>query len=201
MRFILLGASALLLAGCGGEEYQVPASEAFDKLSVIGTPTGLMPLPIGFDEVAVDFATVPESNFVKWSFTHGADDLGTIFAQVAPKGETASVVTVSYADGTAPGENWQNDKIRGLLKRQVQKLVVEAVDAKFEKRPFNRDIRNKVQAETAAASIGQMMKDVDKSMNDHIKREKQRDYEEASRRSAYNPADKSKPTTDFSKYN
>src|SRR5688572_9413780 len=102
MRFILLGATALLLAGCGGETYPVPATEAFDTLASVGTPKGLYPLSIGIEDVNVDFSTVPDQNFVKWSFSHDGDDLATIFAQVKPDGETSSTVTVSYTDGTAP---------------------------------------------------------------------------------------------------
>ncbi len=47
MRLFLLGAAALLLSGCGGEEYPVPAGEAFTTLSSVGTPPELYPLPGG----------------------------------------------------------------------------------------------------------------------------------------------------------
>ncbi|HEY0087006.1 MAG TPA: hypothetical protein VGB65_14005 [Allosphingosinicella sp.] len=201
MRFILLGASALLLAGCGGEDYPVPASDAIDTLSSIGTPVGLSPLPIGMQAVEVDFSTVPEQGFVRWRFSHEGDDLGTIFAQVTPKGDTASNVRVSYADGTAPDEKWRNENIRGLLKRQVQQLVVEAVDAKFEKRPFDRKLRLRVDSETAAASMGALFKEIDASQAEFIANEKQRKREAESRRVAYRPEDQSKPMTDLSQYN
>ena len=201
MRLILLGATALLLAGCGGEDYPVPATEAFDTLASVGTPKGLYPLPIGIEEVSVDFSTVPEKNFVKWSFSHDGDDLGTIFAEVKPKGDASSNVRVSYADGAAPDENWRNGKVRGLLKREVQKLVVEAVDAKFERRPFDTDLRARVSMATAAASMGAMMKQVDASLDAEIERREENKRESESRRVAYKPADKSKPMTNLSKYN
>lgn len=201
MRFILLGASALLLAGCGGEDYPLPASEAFATLESIGTPEGLYPLPIGLEEVSVDFQSVPEHNSVKWKFSHQGDDLATIFATVEPKGDAASNVRVSYAEGTAPDENWRNGKIRGLLDRQVQRLVVEAVDSKLERRPFDTALRSKVSAETAAASMGALMNDVVASRDAHIESQEQSKRESESRRAAYNPDDAAKPMTDLSKYN
>jgi hypothetical protein len=197
---MLLGASALLLAGCGGEEYPVPASEAIYTLSAVGTPAGLYPLPIGLEGIQVDFDTVLDQNFVKWRFSHDGEDLGTIFAQVEPNGETKSTVRVSYADGTAPDENWNNGKIRGLLERQVQQLVVEAVDAKFEKRPFDKEVKRRVNMETAQASIGTMFKEVDASMNKHIANEKEAKRVAESVRTI-NPDQFSKPTTDLSKFN
>lgn len=201
MRFILLGASALLLAGCGGEEYPVPASQAFATLQSVGTPEGLYPLPVGVDELSVAFSTVPEKNFVRWNFTHEGDDLGTIFAQVEPNGDNSSIVTVSYADGTAPDEKWRNGKVRDLLERQIQRLVVEAVDSKFEQRPFDTALRANVSMETAAASMGALFKEVNASLDAHIEGEKERKLERESRRVAYNPADATKPMTDLSKYN
>ena len=200
MRFILLGASALLLAGCGGEDYPVPAAEALDTLMSLGTPAGLYPLPVGIEEVAVDFQQVPEHNAVKWKFSHQGDDLATIFAQVKPKGDAASNVTVSYVEGTAPDDKWRNGNVRGLLKRQVQQLVVEAVDAKFERRPFDKALRARVSAETAAASVGAMFKEVDASMDAWVAQEKQEKRESAAR-AAMHQNSAAKPMTDLSKYN
>ena len=201
MRFFLLGASALLLAGCGGEEYPVPAAEALATLESIGMPKGLYPLPIGLEEVSVDFASAPEHNSVKWTFSHGADDLATIFATVEPNGEASSNVRVSYVEGSAPDGNWRNGKVRGLLDRQVQRLVVEAVDAKFERRPFDTALRNKVDAETAAASMGALMNDVIASRDKHIASMEEAEREVDSRRAASDPSDATKPMTDLSEYN
>jgi len=200
MRFFLLATSALLLAGCGGEDYPVPADEALATLESIGTPAGLYPLPIGLEDVSVDFASAPEHNSVKWVFSHGGDDLATIFATVEAKGEGKSNVRVSYVEGGAPDGNWRNGKVRGLLDRQVQRLVVEAVDAKFERRPFDMALRNKVSAETAAASMGALMEDVVASRDAHIERMEESERESDSRRAAYNPNDAAKPMTDLSKY-
>jgi hypothetical protein len=200
MRFLLAGASALLLAGCGGEEYPVPAAQAFDTLASVGTPSALSPLPVGIEMVDVEFDAVPDHNAVKWKFTHEGDDLGTIVARVDPNGDAASKVTVYYADGTAPGEKWRNEKVRGLLERQVQRLVVEAVDAKFEKRPFDQQVRLSVTKETALASVGAMMKDMDASLEEEIARRDEIERESKSR-AAIRSASSTKPMTDLSKFN
>lgn len=200
MRFILLGASALLLAGCGGEEYPVPASEAFATLSSVGTPAGLYPLPVGVHEVAVNFESIPADNSVKWKFSHDGDDLATMVAHVEPNGEKSSKVTLSYADGTAPDENWHNGQVRALLRRQVQQLVVEAVDSKFDRRPFDADLRASVSAATATASVGAMMKDVSAGFDAELERRADREREDKNR-SATNPYNATKPATDLAKFN
>lgn len=200
MRSILWGASALLLAGCGGgEKYPVPANEAFGLLSSVGLPKGLYPLPVGVHEVAVYFEPVPADNSVKWHFTHQGDDLATIFARVEPNGDKSSNVTVDYVEGIAPDGNWNNRQVRKLLRNEVQKLVVEAVDSKFDGRPFDADLRNKVTVATASASVGAMFKEVDASLDEEIERREQveRDRED---RAAMIP-NNSKPTTDLSNFN
>ncbi len=199
MRLILLGASALLLAGCGGEEYPVPASEAFVTLSSVGTPAGLYPLPVGVHEVAVNFESLLADNSVKWSFSHEGDDLATIIARVEPNGDNSSNVTVNYVEGTAPDENWHNGQVRKLLRSQVQKLVVEAVDSKFEGRPFNADLRASVSAATASASVGAMFKDVDASLDAEIERREQHEREKEDRATMI--PNNSKPMTDLNNFN
>ncbi len=200
MRLILLGASALLLAGCGGEEYPVPASEAFATLSSVGTPAGLYPLPVGVHEVAVNFESIPADNSVKWNFSHEGDDIATIIARVEPNGDNSSNVTVNYAEGTAPDENWHNGQVRRLLRNQVQQLVVEAVDSKFEGRPFDSDLRASVSAATASASVGAMMKDIDASLDAEIERREQRERQKEYR-VASNPNNATRPTMDLNKFN
>jgi hypothetical protein len=200
MRLILLGAAALLLAGCGGEEYPVPASQAFATLSSVGTPEGLYPLPVGVEEVSVNFESDPSDNSVRWKFSHAGDDLATMTARVKPSGDNSSNVSLEYAEGTAPDENWHNGKIRRLLKNQVQQLVIEAVDSKFDGRPFSSALRNSVSAATATATVGKMMDDVDASLDAEIARRDADDREEETR-AATNPANATKPMMDLSKYN
>lgn len=199
MRLILLGASALLLAGCNGEEYPVPASEAFATLSSVGKPAGLYPLPIGVHEVSVAFESIPSESSVKWKFRHAGDDLATIIARVDPNGDAASNVSYSFVEGTAPADKWRNGPVRNLLRNYVQQLVVEAVDSRFEHRPFNPELRASVTASTASASVSAMMKDVSASMDAHIA--KQAQYErESEAQSAMNPRNATKPMTDLSKF-
>ncbi len=210
MRFILLGASALLLAGCGGEEYPVPASEAFATLSSIGTPPELSPLPVGVHELDVSFQSVPADNSVKWQFRHSGDDIATITARVEPNGDQSSRITVDYAEGTAPDGKWHNCPVRNLLRRHVHQLFVEAVDARLEQRPFNTELRNSVTVTTAAASMRTMMKDIDSSMDAEIERRRPRERESARRvaqyqremrnRPAANPSDAARPMTYLSRY-
>lgn len=200
MSFVLCGASALLLAGCGGgEEYPVPATEAFTTLSSVGTPAGLYPLPVGVHEVAVSFEPMPAEHSVKWHFTHAGDDLASIIARVEPSGDKSSKVSIDYVEGIAPETNWHNGQVRKLLRKEIQKLVVEAVDLKFEGRPFDDDLRNKVTVATASASVGAMFNDVDASLDAEIERREQ-DERDREDRAAMIP-NNSKPTTDLSNFN
>lgn len=210
MRIILLAASALALASCGGENYPVSASQAFATLSSVGTPPELYPLPVGVDGVNVNFGSDPADNSVKWSFNHAGDDLATIIAHVEPNGDNSSTVMVDYVKGTAPDGNWHNGHVRNLLQRHVQQLVIEAVDARFEQRPFDARLRDSIAAVAASQSVGAMMKEVDASLDAEIERRKPRERESAARlkryrdeirnRPATDPATAVKPMTDLSQY-
>ena len=207
MRLFLLGAAALLLSGCGGEEYPVAAGEAFTILTSVGTPPELYPLPGGLYEVGVRFESVPADNAVTWHFSHDGDDLAKMVAKVEPNGDQASIVRLEYVKGTAPDEKWRNAQTRKLLQTGIQQLVAEAIDSKLEKRPFDKQLRNTVVANTTAASVGGMMQDANASLDKAIAEEKQRE-KEAKARAEANPymktrptMDPSKPTTDLSKFN
>lgn len=200
MRSIVLGAAALLLAGCGGEEYPVPADQAYATLAAVGTPTGLDPMPLGLEEVGVRFETLPSKNAVQWHFSHDGDDLARITAKVEPNGDKASNVSLEFVQGSAPDENWRNGEVRRLIKNEVKKLVVEAVDSKMENRPFNMALRANVSAATAAASVDAIMKEVDSSLNAEIERRAERERENEAR-DATNPHNATKPSMDLSKYN
>ncbi len=200
MRLWMLGAAALLLSGCGGEEYPVPASQAYATLAGVGTPTGLYPMPVGLEEVGVRFETLPSQNAVQWHFTHDGDDLAQVIANVEPNGDNASIVSLHYVEGSAPDENWRNGQVRNLIKHHVQKLVVEAVDSKMENRSFDMALRADVSATTATASVGAVMNDASKAMDAEIERRAERDRESEAR-SATNPHNATKPSMDLSKYN
>ena len=202
MRVFLLGAAALALAGCtSGESYPVEVSEAYSTLTSLGYPDGVYPLPVGLTNVALQFEAVPAENAVRWPFRTGnGGDLATVTATVAPDGGEASTVSFAYAEGTAPDGKDRNKKVRRLIQAHVQPLIVEAVDAKFEKRPFNKSMRYTSDSMTATASVGDMMKDVDSSLDAHIAREKEREAEKEAR-VFVNPRNATKPTTDLSKFN
>jgi hypothetical protein len=210
MRVILLAASALTLAGCGGEKYPLPVAQAFATLASVGTPPELYPLPVGVDGVDVNFGSDPADYSVKWSFAHAGEDLATIVARVEPSGDSSSTVTVNYVEGSAPDGNWHNGHVRDLLERHVRQLVVEAVDARFEQRPFDARLRDSIAAISASQSVGAMMKDVDASLDAEIERRKPRERESAARlkryrheirnRPATNTGGAAKPMTDLSQY-
>ncbi len=199
MRLIMVGAAALLLSGCGGEEYPVPASQAYTTLAGVGTPEGLYPLPGGLTDVAVRFEALPTENSVQWLFSHDGDDLARIVAKVAPSGDNASNVSVEYVEGSAPDEKWRNGQVRNL-QTAVQQLVVEAVDSKLDGRPFDMALRANVNATTSAMSAGSMMKDANSAMDKAIEEQKQSERE-AEAASEANPYAKTQPTMDLNKFN
>jgi hypothetical protein len=178
----------------------VPASEAYATLSSLGTPSGLYPLPVGLHHLAVNFTSLPDDNAVMWKFSEEGEDLATIVARVQPSGDAASNVMVYYAKGTAPDEKGRNAQLRRLLETHVQRLVVEAVDSKFEKRPFNSDLRAEVSMATASASVGSMMQEVDASLDAEIARREEAENEKRNRASVKS-ANLTKPTMDLSQYN
>lgn len=200
MRRLVVGIAALLLAGCGGEDYPIAPTQAYLALSEIGTPSVMDPMPAGLAPVSVHFEALPGDNSVQWLFTHDGDDLGRIVAKVTPNGDAASTVTIDYVEGSAPDENWRNGSARGWIKSGAYRLVAEAVDAKMEKRSFDMAVRQSVAAEVAAASAGAMMQDASSAMDKAVERQKQA-VKESESRAASNPYAATKPTTDLSKYN
>ena len=200
MRLMILGAAALLLGGCGGETYPVPASQAYATLAGVGTPEGLYPLPGGLYDVAVRFESLPTENSVQWLFSHEGDDLARIVAKVEPSGDSASNVSVEYVKGSAPDSKWRNGEVRKLLQTAVQQLVVEAVDSKLDNRPFDMALRANINATTTAMSAGSMMKDASSAMDKAMEEQEQRDRERQAEADA-NPHAKTQPTMDLSNYN
>ncbi|MEO6580505.1 MAG: hypothetical protein ABIN83_05080 [Sphingomicrobium sp.] len=198
-KMILLGTAALSLTACGGEKYAVPASEAYQTLSSIGTPTGVSPLPAGLSGVSVSFDTPPSDSQARWRFSHDGSDIGSIIATVAPSGDKASVVSLTYAEGTAPDSEWQNRNVRTILKGSMQSLIAEAIDSRFDQRPFDMELYRKVSVATLQSNIGGIMKDVSSSMDKEIARRAERDA--MSDAQANNPYTATKPAVDLSKTN
>ena len=196
MRKFVICAAALLVSACGGETYQVPAAEAFQTLSNIGNPPLTSPMPGALSPVSVQMEQVPADNSVQWLFRHDGDDIGRIVATVTPDGDAASTIRLGYYDGSAPDDKWRNGQARRLIRDQMQRLFVEHVDSVFEKREFSQGLRQDVMMQVTTASMSAIMNDVSASMDEHIKKQKER----ANSASA-NPYTASKPSTDLSKYN
>lgn len=196
MRKMIAVAAALLLSACGGETYPIPQTEAFNLLSGIGS-SNVTPLPGGLHPVSVNFESIPGDNLVKWEFSHEGDDLATIYAQVTPEGENASLVTIKYAPGTAPDENWRNGQARRLIENQIQRLVVESVDSTMEQREFRAELRQDVVKHVSLASMGALMDDVSASLDKEIERR------EAAKNASSPPSQyaATRPSTNLSKYN
>jgi len=202
MRFLMVGIAAVALAGCTpSETYPVRASEAYTKLTGMGYPAGLYPLPVGLMNVAMSFEALPADNAVRWHFTgeEGAD-LATVTATVEADGDAASTVSFAYTEGSAPDGEKNNGKVRQMIKSHVQPLIVEVVDAKFENRPYDKTMRYTADSMTATASIGDMMKQADSSLDAHIAKEKAREAESEARVLA-NPHNATRPATDLRKFN
>jgi len=200
MRLLLLGVATLLLAGCGGEKYQVPASQAYTTLTGVGTPSAFYPLPGGLNDVSVRFEALPADNAVQWHFTHEGDDLAKIVAMVEPSGDDASNVSVFYVEGSAPDENWRNGAVRNQLSAGVYQLVTEAVDARLENRSVDQTFVATVRNNITMASMGGMMNDASSAMDKAVERQKERERERESQ-GATNPYGATKPATDLSKFN
>lgn len=191
--------TALALTACGGEEYPVPATEAFSTLSSIGAPVGVSPLPVGLYGVSMDVESLPADNSVRWRFSHEGDDLGSIVAKVDPNGASSSKVTLDYAEGTAPDENWQNKNVRVMLQTAMMPLIEEAIDSRFDNRSFDTALRQQIDKNTMVANVGGMMKEASASMDKAIADQKERERD-AESRAATNPYAATKPATDLSKF-
>lgn len=205
VRMMFLGAAALLLAGCGGEEYPVPAGEAASLLAGLGHTPAVSPMPVALEEVKVSFESLPGGNAVQWAFTHDGDELGQIVAMVEPSGEAASKVTVDYVEGSAPDGKLNNGKFRAQLKGGVKQLVVEAIDATLERRPFNTALRSQVDASITAALMGAVIDKTYSGINAALAKQDRLDKERANAPNYVHerpvPQDASKPTSDLSKFN
>ena len=198
MRKIFIGMAALLLSACGGETYQVAPVQAFESLSSIGTTPGMDNLPGALEPVHASFESIPGDNAVQWLFTHEGEDIGRIIAKVDPKGDNASVVTVYYVDGTAPGDHWRNEAARRLIKGQIQRLAAEAVNAKLTNRPFDNEIRKDVDMQVTMASMGAIMNDASNSMEEAAASFHQADEEARISRQSSEAMRVGKPSTDLS---
>lgn len=201
LRSLLLGATALLLVGCGGgEEYPVPAGQAASMLAGLSYSPAIAPMPVALQDVSVSFESLPGGNAVQWSFTKNGDDLGRIVATVEKSGEAASEVTVDYVEGNA-SDKGDYGQIRDQLRGGVQQLLIEAVDSTLDGRQFNMALRDQVDSNITIAMMGSMMVSASDAMDKAAKK-----GSTGSRRTygpkpvSSDPSGKAAPTTDLSRF-
>jgi hypothetical protein len=199
LKKIMLATAALCLTACGGEKYPVPATEAYATLSSVGTPTGVSPLPAAFSGVSVSFDSLPSDSQVRWRFSHNGSDIGAIVAKVDPSGDKASVVSLSYVDGTAPDGEWNNKQVRTMIKTGMKPLIAEAIDSRFDGRPFDMELYRQINLTLVQTNIGGMMKDASSAMDEAVAKQKEERAQSAAR--GNNPYDATKPSVDLSKTN
>lgn len=201
LRSLLLGATALLLVGCGGgEEYPVPAGQAASMLAGLSYSPAIAPMPVALQDVSVSFESLPGGNAVQWSFTKNGDDLGRIVATVEKSGKAASEVTVDYVEGTA-SDKGDYGQIRDQLRGGVQQLLIEAIDSTLDGRQFDMALRDQVDSNITIAMMGSMMVSASDAMDKAAKK-----GSTGSRRTygpkpvSSDPSGKAAPTTDLSRF-
>ena len=204
VRMTILGATALLLTACGGDDYPVPAAEAVSMLASLGYSPALATMPAALDKVQVSFESVPGGQSVQWSFRRGRDDLGRIVATVEPSGDTASKVKVDYVEGLDHGGGTAG-RIRKQLQVNLRPLFVEAVDATLDRRPFDPAVRAEVDANLTEGLGPTMFSGVDASLDAEVAKRDRRDSERSSgrgsSREAPSPRSATQPTSDLSRFN
>ena len=178
-----LAACALALAGCGGssEEYPVGASAAWSKVSGAGYAAAGYGLPSGLlgADVRASFESFPGERTGYWKFTRKGQELGRLNV-VVEGDEASSTVSYSYDQGDVAKADEQAER---LLRQYAQPLIVEAIDSTIENRARDAQMKRHADAQTSTAMIGQMMKDVDSSLNEAVKnfdeQERQRERSKA----------------------
>ena len=181
VRLTLLGAAALMLAACGGDEYPMPAAQAASTLASLGYSPVLATMPPALGKVQVGFEALSDGQSVQWSFRRGRDDLGRIVATVEPSGEAASKVKVDYVEGSDHGGGTAG-RLRQQLKINLRPLFVEAVDSTLDGRPFDEAVRAKVDTALAEGLGPTMFSGVDESLDAEVARRDKNDSDSANRR-------------------
>lgn len=193
-------AVALSLSACteSSETYAVGVDDAWPKLTSAGMGAVPFAVPSGLlgADVRVAFEVIPTDRTAYWKFTRNGKELGRV--NVAMEGDqTSSTVSYSYAQAELADEDMKAEQ---MIRQFSQSLIVEAVDAKFENRDRDQDMKNLADAQTAMTMSGQMMRDASKAMDEAVEKSKARE-KESEARAAMNPHNATKPTTDLSKFN
>ena len=180
-RSMILGGALLLLAGCGSEEYPMPAAQAVSTLASLGYSPALSTMPTALGNVQVSFESMPDGKSVQWSFKRGRDDLGRIVAMVEPSGEAASKVKVDYVEGSDRGGGTAG-RIRKQLQITLKPLFVEAVDSALDGRAFDQAVRAEVDANLTKGLGQSTFSGVDASLDAEVERRREREPNGPSRR-------------------
>jgi hypothetical protein len=200
---IAAAAAALTLSACTerSESYAVGASEAWSKVTGAGYAAASFGVPSGLRgaDVNATFESAADRTGY-WKFTRQGRELGRL--NVAVEGdETSSTVSYSYAKGNVGDED---KKAEQMVRQYSQLLVVEAIDSSIEGRARDEEMKRMADAQSSAAMIGSMMKEVDKSMNEAVKRfdaqDRQREVSAINSQARAARTNSTRPTTDLSQY-
>ena len=187
MRALLIPALATLsLAGCGGssEEYPLGASAAWSKVSGAGYAAAGFGLPSGLlgADVRASFESFPGERTGYWKFTRKGQELGRLNVTVDGD-EASSTVSYGYDRGDVGKADEQAER---LLRQYAQPLIVEAIDSTIENRARDEQLKRHADAQTMTAMMGQLFNDVDKSMNEAVKRFDEQDRDRKRRKANEN---------------
>ena len=206
MRKYLMAAAcavALTLSACDtSESYKVSVSDAWVKVSSSGFAATSYGVPAGLlaSDVRASFESFPGDRTGYWKFTRKGKELGRL--NVAVEGdETSSTVSYSYAKGDITAED---KKAEQMVRQYSPMLIAEAMDAKFDNRTPDPDMKSAADAQSMTAMVGSMMKEVDKSMNEAVKnfdeQDRQRELSTLNSQARNARTNSTKPTTDLSNY-
>jgi hypothetical protein len=196
-------AAALSLSACDtSETYPVSVTDAWAKVSSGGYSAITYGLPAGLHmaEVRASFESFPGDRTGYWKFTRKGKELGRL--NVAVEGdETSSTISYSYAGGDISDEDKKSEQ---MIRQFSQTLLAEAIDARMENRSPDMGRKSHADAQSSAAMMGAMMKQVDKSMSDAAAQFEQADRDAAAGQAhsqvVQAKANSTKPTTDLSGY-
>ena len=204
-KFLILAACAasLSLSACDtSETYPVSVSDAWAKVSSNGYSATSYGVPAGLlmAEVRASFESFPGDRTGYWKFTRKGKELGRL--NIAVEGdETSSTISYSYAAGDLSQDD---KKAEQMIRQYSQTLLAEAIDAKMENRSPDMGRKSHADAQSSAAMMGAMMKQVDKSMNEAAAQFDQWDREaeagKAHSQVIQAKSNSTKPTTDLSGY-
>ena len=194
-------AVALSVSACTdtSDTYKVSATDAWSKVMSNGYAASAFAVPTGLlaNDVRASFESFPGDRTAYWKFTRKGKELGRI--NIAVEGDDASsTISYSYAKGDVADED---KKAEQMVRQYSPMLITEAMDAKFDNRQPDPNMKRVADAQSMSAMVGKMMKEanaeMDKAIADMKSGEIRSDGEAAAQSAKYNST---KPTTDLSSY-